>query len=145
MSLADVESYVTAFGNTLKEFDIDLDSKSSSRLLQSGVWMQDKLELKLNRQLKPLLQALEQLSRETDDSALENNLAMSTKYAKELVKMMEAMLMNYKQNETTTDLKYKWAQNLQKMKEHHTHLKNRVGIIKGMKAQEKDPRNWLPF
>ena len=145
MTLADVDKYLNAFENTLKEFDIDLGSKTSSRLLTSSIWMQDKLEMKLNNQLKPLLDALIRLKAEPNDSGIENNLNTSIKHSKELLRTMEDLLMTYKQAAGITDMKIKWAHSLQKMKQDTTHLRNRVNIIKGMKSRENDPRNWLPF
>ncbi len=146
MSLPAADQYLASFETTLKEFDLDLQSKSNSRVLTSSVWMQDKLSAKLNGQLFPLLHALEELSKQSkNDSGLENNLAMSAKYANELIKTMQDLLMTYRQAAGITDMKIKWAHSLQKMKEDTNHLRNRINIIQGMKAREKDPRNWLPF
>ena len=145
MGLPEIESYVTSFENTLKEFDLDLQSKSSSRVLASSVWMQDKLQNKLSRQLHPLLTALERLRKEPNDSGVENNLTMSIKHTKDLIKTMEDLLSTYREVAGITDMKIKWAHSLQKMKDDHSHLKNRVNIVKGMKAREKDVRNFLPF
>ena len=145
MSVEDVDHHLSSFENSLKEFELDLQSKTSSRVLTSSVWMQDRLDSKLTKQLKPLLQALEHLRTETEDSGIENNATMSIKYSKELIKLLEDLIMTYKQAAGITDMKIKWAHSLEKMKEHAQHLRNRTNIIKGLKAQEKDPRKWLPF
>lgn len=145
MSMQEADSYISAFDATLKEFDLDLQSKSSSRLLTSTVWIQDKLENRLNRQLKPLLTSLDRLRSEARDSGIESNLTMSIKHTQQLIKLTEDLLMTYRQAASITDMKIKWAHNLQKMKEEYTHLKNRFTIIKGMKEREKDVRNFLPF
>ncbi len=145
MTLADIENYLSSFERTLKEFNLDLESKTSERVLASSVWMRDKLSLKVNNQLKPLLSALQRFESEPSDSGIENNIKISIKHCKELITVMDDLLMTYVQAVAITDMKIKWAHSLQKMKEHTTHLRNRVNIIKGLKAQEKDPRSWLPF
>ena len=145
MSLPEIESHLTFFETTLKEFDLDLQSKSSNRVLTNSVWMQEKIQSKLDKQLKPLLLALERLQGSTKDSGIENNIQTSIKHTKELIKHLEDVLMTYRQAAGITDMKIKWAHSLEKMKEHAQHLRNRTNIIKGLKAQEKDPRKWLPF
>lgn len=145
MSLPEVDAYLSSFENTIREFDIDLQSKSSSRVLTSSAWMQDKLYVKLEKQLKPLLLSLERLEGSSKDSGVENNVKMSIKYTHELIRLMEDLLMTYRQASGITDMKIKWAHSIQKMKEYTQHLRNRVNIIKGMKAREQDPRSWLPF
>lgn len=147
MTIHDVENNLSAFENSLKEFESHLSSKTAARVLTSYVWMQEQLENKLNRQLKPLLRALETL--QTEDKSLKNNIDASTKHAKELILTLQDLIITYKQAASMTDMQIKWNHILRKMKEHTTHLRNRTNITKGLlkaqKEQEKDPRSWLPF
>ncbi|HZX12160.1 MAG TPA: hypothetical protein VFE88_01765 [Candidatus Nanoarchaeia archaeon] len=145
MSLPEAESYLSSFENTLREFERDLHSKSSTRILSSSTWMRERLTFKLTSQLHPLYRALHKMSQHPADSGVENNIAHSLKHTQDLIKLFEGLLSLHTSQQSLQDLQLRWAQDLEKIKIVTTSLRNRISIIKGMKSREKDPRNWLPF
>ena len=143
MTISELESYLGSFENSLRDLEFQTQNKTSSRVLTSYVWMQDQLTAKLERQLKPMLRTLEVLKAEAKESGLENNLLMAIKYNKELIRIMEDLIVAYRQQLGLTDLQIMCRQSVGKMRENLTHLKNRSNIIRGMIKTKKENDEWI--
>ena len=135
---------LTDFEQWLKNMQLNVDSKQSTRIFSNSVWLRDHVETQLKR-LEKLRNHLIELKDTATDSTVENNLKISIKYCDDLIKILNTLYQVHKQNVSDSLAHNHWTQTLPSLFGTTTHLRNRLTITQGLlrNTRDQDKHHWL--